>query len=70
MLLVSDGVTETMNTQEDFFGVEGMIASIPALLSKPIQAQLDSLLQILSDYAGSAPQADDITLIGVQASTG
>jgi len=67
MLLVSDGVTEATNDQGDFFGWERLEASIPALLGKPVKAQLDCMIQILRDYHGVTPQADDITLIAVQA---
>jgi serine phosphatase RsbU (regulator of sigma subunit) len=67
MLLVSDGVTEASNERDDFFGSEGLEANIPALLGKAAQAQLDRLLQILKDFQGAAPQADDITLIAVGA---
>lgn len=67
MLLVSDGVTEATNEQGNFFGWEGLEASIPKLLGMPVKDQLDCLMQILQDYHGATPQADDITLIGVQA---
>jgi sigma-B regulation protein RsbU (phosphoserine phosphatase) len=67
MLLVSDGVTEASNEQNDLFGSDRLDACIPNLLKTPTHIMLDRLLQILSDFRGSAPQADDITIIGVQA---
>jgi sigma-B regulation protein RsbU (phosphoserine phosphatase) len=68
MLLVSDGVTEASNEQKDLFGSERLDASIPALIKVPTHIMLDRLLQVLTDFRGAAPQADDITVIGVQAS--
>jgi sigma-B regulation protein RsbU (phosphoserine phosphatase) len=67
MLLVSDGVTEAANEQNDLFGSDRLDACIPALKKMPSQAKLDRLLQILRDFSGAAPQADDITMIAVQA---
>ncbi len=67
MLLFSDGVTESANQQEEFFGTQGVEAIIPDLLNKPVQDQLDHLLQEVSNHQGTNPQADDITIIAVQA---
>ena len=63
MLLVSDGVTETSNEQNDLFGSDRLDACIATLQKMPTQSTLDRLLQILDDFRGPAPQADDITLI-------
>jgi len=67
MLLFSDGVTEAANQQEEFFGTQGVESIIPDLLNKPVQAQLDHLLQELTQHQGANPQTDDITVIAVQA---
>lgn len=63
LLIYTDGVTEARNEQEQFFGEEGLIAAVPDLLNKSAQEICDALVQILTDYHGEAPQADDITLI-------
>jgi sigma-B regulation protein RsbU (phosphoserine phosphatase) len=67
MLLVSDGVTETANEQNDLFGSDRLENCIPNLLKTPSHIMLDRLLQILKDFSSDAPQADDITMIAVQA---
>ncbi len=67
MLLVSDGVTEASNERDELFGSDRLDACIPTLQKLPTQAKLDRLLHILDDFRGLAPQADDITLIAVQA---
>jgi sigma-B regulation protein RsbU (phosphoserine phosphatase) len=67
MLLVSDGVTETANEQNDLFGSDRLENCIPNLLKTPSHIMLDRLLQILRDFSSDAPQADDITMIAVQA---
>ena len=67
MLLFSDGVTEAATEQGEFFGTQGVEAIIPDLLNKPVRDQLDHLLEELTRHQGANPQADDITVIAVQA---
>lgn len=67
LLIYTDGVTEARNEDEEFFGEEGLIAAVPGLLNKTAQEICDSLIHILTDYHGAAPQADDITLIAARA---
>jgi sigma-B regulation protein RsbU (phosphoserine phosphatase) len=67
MLLVSDGVAEASNERDELFGSDRLDASIPTLQNLPTQAKLDRLLHILDDFRGRAHQADDITMIAVQA---
>ncbi len=67
MLLVSDGVTEASNEKNDLYGSDRLDACIPTLLKTSTPMLLDRLLQVLTDFRGAAPQADDITIIGVQA---
>jgi sigma-B regulation protein RsbU (phosphoserine phosphatase) len=63
LLIYTDGVTEARNEREEFFGDEGLIAAVPGLLDKSAQGICDALIEILTNYHGEAPQADDITLV-------
>lgn len=67
MILYTDGVTEARNSQGDFFGLEGLLAVAPGLLNQPAAELCNALIATLTDFHGDAPQADDITLIAVQA---
>ncbi|HEX6306132.1 MAG TPA: SpoIIE family protein phosphatase [Anaerolineales bacterium] len=66
LLIYTDGVTEARNEEEEFFGEEGLIAAVPGLLDRSAQGICDALIELLTDYHGEAPQADDITLIAAR----
>jgi len=67
LLLYTDGVTEARNEQGEFFEDDGLKALVPQLLDRSAQGVCDALVEILTDYQGAAPQADDITLLAVRA---
>jgi sigma-B regulation protein RsbU (phosphoserine phosphatase) len=68
LLLFSDGVTEATNTRGGFFGLESIQAAVRAHLELPAQQLCDQLVDTLTVYRGTSPQADDITLLAVRAS--
>jgi serine phosphatase RsbU (regulator of sigma subunit) len=70
LLLFSDGVTEATNAQGGFFGLECVQATVRAHLGMPAQQLCDQLVDTLAAYRGTAPQADDITLLAVRAAPG
>jgi phosphoserine phosphatase RsbU/P len=70
LLLFSDGVTEATNAQGGFFGLEGLQAAIHAHPCLAAQQLCDQLVDTLTMYRGTAPQADDITLVAVRNVTG
>jgi sigma-B regulation protein RsbU (phosphoserine phosphatase) len=67
LLLFSDGVTEATNAQGGFFGLESLQATVQAHPGIPAQLLCDQLVATLTAYRGTAPQADDITLVAVRA---
>jgi sigma-B regulation protein RsbU (phosphoserine phosphatase) len=67
LLLFSDGVTEATNAQGGFFGLESVQATVQAYPGMPAQQLCDQLVDTLTAYRGTAPQADDITLLAVRA---
>lgn len=69
MLLFTDGVTEARDPKGDFFDEKGLESRIPELLNRSAQAVCDRLIRVLIDYQGTAPQADDITLVAIRASS-
>ena len=69
IFICSDGVTETVNDQEDEFGDERLekilvdqIGNSPAEIRAAVQKGLE-------EFAGDAPQPDDLTLMIVRRST-
>jgi sigma-B regulation protein RsbU (phosphoserine phosphatase) len=67
LLLFSDGVTEATNMRGGFFGLESIQAAVQAHLEMPAQQLCDQLVDTLTVYRGTLPQADDITLLAVRA---
>jgi serine phosphatase RsbU (regulator of sigma subunit) len=67
LLLYTDGATDAADDHGDLFGLERLEAALRASLAAPTQAICDRLVQTLTDYPGTASQADDITLVAVRA---
>ena len=66
IVLYTDGVTEAMNADGELFGIEGLqnyFANTPPADSEGTSQQV---MQAVSDFAGNAPQSDDITCLTLQ----
>lgn len=67
LLLYSDGVTEAENPEGGWYGLERARALLDA---QPATASMECLVEALvagvQDFAASAPQSDDITLLGLR----
>lgn len=67
VLLFSDGVTEARNADGELFGHERLRERVTAEGARPTDVVCDKLLGVLAAHQGDAPQADDITLLAIQA---
>lgn len=63
VVLYTDGVTEAMNENEDFFGEERLAAVVRDNAGKSAQQILDAIRDAILEFAGNRPQYDDITLM-------
>jgi sigma-B regulation protein RsbU (phosphoserine phosphatase) len=66
-VLSSDGVSEAMNAQEEFFGETRLLEHLGAL--PPGAAPEDivrSTLEAVRTFAAGAPQSDDITVLAAR----
>lgn len=63
VVLYTDGVTEAMNANEDFFGDERLADVVRDNAAKSAQQILDAIRNAVLAFAGDRPQYDDITLI-------
>ncbi|NTU83289.1 MAG: SpoIIE family protein phosphatase, partial [Chloroflexales bacterium] len=71
LVLMSDGVIESMTPGRELFGFENLTAAVVAAPTEQgAHAVLDSILTALSQHAGPAEQHDDITLIVVRVLAG
>jgi sigma-B regulation protein RsbU (phosphoserine phosphatase) len=66
LVLYTDGVTETLNAEEDEFGLDRMMQSMRASANDGAQAIVNKIIEDVRDFTGSVPQNDDITLIAIR----
>ena len=62
LFLYTDGVTEAENEQSNFFGEERLLEALSGSLSSPDDT-LERVYKKIQEYAGDAPQSDDITML-------
>lgn len=66
IVLYTDGVTEALDDQGMEFGMEKMILAIQSSAPQGAAAVLRRLTTDITEFAGSQPQNDDITLIAIR----
>ncbi len=67
LLLYTDGVTDAEDVDAACFGLDRLREALRVEHRSSARALCDRLLHMVMAYAGTAPQADDITLVAVQA---
>jgi serine phosphatase RsbU (regulator of sigma subunit) len=63
LLLYTDGITDALDEQEDFFRSERLLEVAQANLGRSAREIQDALLAEVHQFMGRAPQFDDITLL-------
>ncbi|MFQ5583172.1 MAG: GAF domain-containing SpoIIE family protein phosphatase [Calditrichia bacterium] len=66
LAIYSDGVTEAMNRDEEEFGEERLARVIAENCGKSPQELINNILSAVRQFAGDAPQMDDITIVVVK----
>jgi phosphoserine phosphatase RsbU/P len=66
LVLYTDGVTETLNSEDDEFGVDRMMQSVRASANDGAQAVVKRIIEDVREFTGSVPQNDDITVIAIR----
>lgn len=66
MLLYTDGVTEAMNGEEEFYGDRRLKEELKRLTGLPVAEVLDLLIRSVREFTAGAEQSDDITLLAVR----
>jgi serine phosphatase RsbU (regulator of sigma subunit) len=65
LLMYTDGGTDAMNLDEEFFGLESLKKTISSHLGAPVQALCDEVIGILVSYQPEG-QYDDATLVAIR----
>jgi serine phosphatase RsbU (regulator of sigma subunit) len=63
LLLYSDGITEAQDGDGAFFGEERLLAALAESANQAAAERERALVHAIHTFVGSAPQADDITLL-------
>jgi sigma-B regulation protein RsbU (phosphoserine phosphatase) len=63
IVLYTDGVTDAINQNEEFFGEERLFQLVKENCSLSAQELIDKIYRGITDFSVGAPQFDDITLI-------
>lgn len=66
LLLYTDGVLDTQNLAEQFFGNDRLENALKTAAGKSATEILDSILKEVHTFMGAAPMADDITIMVVK----
>jgi sigma-B regulation protein RsbU (phosphoserine phosphatase) len=66
LVLYTDGVTETLNSDGDEYGVDRMMQSLRASANDGAQAIVKRIIEDVREFTGSVPQNDDITVIAIR----
>ncbi len=66
LFMYTDGVTEAMNESEEQFTNERLEKEIIALQEKPVQEIVAGIMKRIISFVHSAPQSDDITMMGIE----
>ena len=65
LLVYTDGVPEAINPKEEAYGTERLVSKLNRLKNTTQKNLLESLLQDIRNFAGTAEQFDDITMLGI-----
>jgi sigma-B regulation protein RsbU (phosphoserine phosphatase) len=63
LMLYSDGVSEAEDINEEQFGMERIVEVLRAFRDEPAAGMAVRMLERIDEFAGAAPQHDDITLM-------
>ena len=66
IFLYTDGATEAMNVQSEFFSEDRLKKALSSLKDAGLVALLHSVRDEIDGFAGEAPQFDDITMLAVK----
>jgi anti-sigma regulatory factor (Ser/Thr protein kinase) len=66
LFLYTDGVTEADNRRRELFGNDRLKAVLTKSRAVSVVDRLGEVMQAVRKFAGDAPQADDITMLGLR----
>jgi sigma-B regulation protein RsbU (phosphoserine phosphatase) len=65
LVLYTDGITDLLDEDGEFYGDERFLAALKRLAGKQPTELVDALMDELGKFRGKAAQADDVTVVAV-----
>lgn len=66
VLLLTDGVDESMSPDGEFFGLERTLSAVRANLNRPAREIVEALYQSVRVFSANTPQLDDVTAVVIK----
>ncbi len=66
LVLFTDGVSEALNEKEEFYNAERLLDVLADVGSRPASKVSTLVMKSVKDFAGNAPQSDDITVMALR----
>jgi len=66
LVLFTDGVSEALNEKEEFFEADRLLEVLADVGPTPAAQVSTLVMKAVKDFAGSAPQSDDITVMALR----
>ena len=66
LVLYTDGITETMNSNEEEYSIDRLVAKLESLGEKSMNAFHEDLLGDLTSFANELIERDDLTIISMR----
>ena len=66
LFFYTDGVTEAMNLQDQLYSEERLLSDVTDLRQLGIHPLVEGIVSRVKEFAGAAPQSDDITIMIVE----
>jgi sigma-B regulation protein RsbU (phosphoserine phosphatase) len=65
LLIFTDGITEAMDVDDQLYGEQRVIDHLQSTATQGLDAFVETTLESVENFAGEAPQADDITILAL-----
>jgi sigma-B regulation protein RsbU (phosphoserine phosphatase) len=69
LVLYSDGITESMNANEEMYGEDTLSAILHESCHLPAGDIIEKTISAVKHHAGPTPQSDDLTMIAIRRTT-
>ena len=66
LLIYSDGITESMNTSNEEFGEENLVALAKENIEESADGLIKKIIDAVQKHAGDEPQSDDMTIVVIK----